>query len=1314
MTYTDCITQDSCGFIWFEFDGLSRYDGNQLKNWSMKPGDRNSLISNDLRCLVPDRKGNLWIGTQKGLSRFNTSTHQFTNYNYKFPNTVGIQFITTLCLADKGHFFIGTSNNGAYILDTENDSLVHFSTGSSEIARSLSSNSVYKILKAGENNYWVATESGLDLFRQDEATMQHFFSGKSVRDIAVDRNGGLWVSLYTNASFEIINEATGDPVRTVQMPDNFREKQKRLFFDSRDMLWISVLDRGLYIFDYGNLGQLKEVRDGSDVVPETISSPMNVYEDSFHNIWITTFNRGIYFYDRIESPFHIVKNRFSYNGRFATSTRVIYQDKENNIWAGARNAAILSRYNPKKNTFDNYVLQLPGDKKPEDDMIWSIIDYDHEKLLLSTLHSGLCIFNKGSHSFNFIQFDPNHTERLKSNSIYTLMEDRDGKLWIGYSDDGLDLYDPSSGLYSHYDMQDSSHSLSNNHVRTIYKDKSGIIWVGTTNGLNEYNPESDSFRSFFSDPDDKTTLTDSRVNAVYEDSRGILWVGTYLGLNRFDRATGKVKRYTAEDGYAFTNTFNILEDNDGCLWLNGERGLSRFNVDKESFDNYTDADGLQNTVYYHTASKLNSGELLFGGINGFNMFDPVNIKLQKRKLSVKITGIELFNKELQVGPDSPLKKDISQTDTVRFNYYDDVISLKYSALSFNNPDLITYAYRLKGFEPEWNEVGNRKTATYTNLKPGSYVFQVKASFNGLPTNAEYAELHIHISPPFWMTYWAFIAYAVILVLLVLLYRNLLIKRQIAKQKRELDEEKLQFFMNISHEFRTPLTIMINPLWDVMKNPDVSPGVKKVLDVAYRSAQKLMHLVNELQDFRKLDYNKDEMRLQKTEIVEYVKSNVEFFRSLADKKHITLIFEPGNDKLEAFTDTGKLDKILNNLISNALKYTGKGGLITIRVAKDKDSYDKTGNSDDLIFEVEDNGIGMSKQQVKDVFNRFYQVNSHNVGAGIGLNLVKRLVEQLSGTVSVESEPGKGSRFMIRIPFIKEYYYSENDFQRVQESQDKSVLDALEYDLDTLEADAFDKFNPESGKQTILIVEDNKTLLAQLKENLEINYNVITACNGEEGYNKAVKFEPNMVISDVMMPEMDGIELTEQLKTNEETCSIPVLLLTALSQVDDRIKAYETGADAYLSKPFYMTEVMVRVANMIENRERLVEQIKNRNLFTDLTSKDVKTKDEKFLDNVIGIITENLDKSDFSVSDLCSELRISSSSLFNKISLLTGQNPSGFIRTVRLKYSAELLLKGEDSVKEIGYRVGFNSHAYFSKSFSDYFGCSPTEYVKRHMR
>ena len=1318
LTFADCIAQDEEGYIWFEYDGLTRFDGNKIVTYAAELGEKSPINSNSLSYLLYDEMGSLWVSTKKGLSKFNTNTHAFTNYYNSHPNTIGSHYISCLCLMNENSLFIGTSTFGAYILDTKTNNLkTHLSTKSKN---ALSSNHIYKIVKTPIGKYWIATDQGLNLYDPDNQSIQWFLQGESVRDILRGANKNLWVSGYHNKNILELDSESGQLKETHTMPLKLKEKQKKIMIDSEGLLWIAALDMGLYLYN-SNKKQLYEVKNSNNIKAQSFPNPTQVFEDEDENIWVTTFSKGLYYLDRSINPFLTVKNSKEFKNRTANSTRYVYQDEEGILWTSSREFAMLSKYDPKIKEFENYMLPPSNGNNPESDLIWYITDGFKENLFLGTIHNGLVEFDKRTGQFKKLKFDPKYPDGIKSNSVYAILVDSKNNIWIGYSKTGLDKYNPDTGEITHYNSSLTKNYVSNNSIRCIYEDKNGEMWVGTLNGLNKLDPKSNRFSSFFSERDDPKTLTDNAINDVFEDSGNNLWIATASGFDKFDRASGEVVRYTQEDGYAFRNTFKILEDSSGNLWLNGERGLSKFNVLTEEFQNFTKSDGLQNSVYFHNGAKLKNGNLVFGGDVGLNIFDADDAELDKRLLETRITGFKLFNEPVQAGNDSPLTKVISKTDTIQLTYKDKVITIEFGALCFSNPEKVEYAYRLKGFEGEWNYVTNQRMATYTNLRPGDYTFEVKAAKNGLFNNAKIKELFISITPPFWKTWWAFVVYMIIIITGMQYYRVLLLRKHEKLRNEEMEQERLKFFINISHEFRTPLTLMINPLHEVSQDLRLSSTLKEKISVAYKSAQKLLQLVTQLQGIRKLEFEKIKLQVRAIDVVEYVKNHSNQFVNLANKKGIDLGFKSDLKKLKAYVDVDKLEKILNNLISNSLKYTNEGGVIQVSIETGKNGTLKSKVSKaikdkkTLRIIVEDSGIGISKDQLESIFNRFYQANTNSTGAGIGLNYVKSLVDRHHGEIWVKSNVGTGTKFVVSLPYEKQDYYEEEidkNPDSIKNKVNSTIIDALEYDLSTELNAGSDGFSNDSRSESLLLVEDNKALLSQLKSYLQIRYKVITAKNGEEGLQKAIKNIPDLIISDVMMPIMDGVEMCTKIKQTEEVCNIPIIMLTAKDLIEDRIMGLETGADAYMSKPFYMEELEVQISNLIAGRRRLQEQFKSKSILSDLANENYENKDEVFLNNVTNIVIQNIDKTDFSVKDICEILEIGNSQLFNKLTKLSGQNPSRFIRAIRLKYSLELLQKEGMTIKEVCYQAGFNSPPYFTKVFTEFYGCSPTEYIKKN--
>ncbi|MEE9572134.1 MAG: ATP-binding protein, partial [Candidatus Neomarinimicrobiota bacterium] len=762
-------------------------------------------------------------------------------------------------------------------------------------------------------------------------------------------------------------------------------------------------------------------------------------------------------------------------------------------------------------------------------------------------------------------------------------------------------------------------------------------------------------------------------------------------------------------------------DEAGNLWLSTIKGLNKFAPDNETFSHFDVRDGLISNEFSLGVYKSKNGEMYFGGIKGFNKFHPDSIKDIAYVSPIIITDFKLFNQSVPIGIDSSnnrsiLSQSICETEQIDLTYEDYVLSFEFASLDFHVPEKINYLYKMEGFDKDWNQTGaSRRYATYTNLDPGDYIFKVKrANING-NWNEAFVSIIINIHPPWWKTIWAYLLYAFLfigssLLLWGLQIRRIHIRHDIemskfeAKKLHEIDEMKSTFFANISHEFRTPLTLILDPVKELM-NTEKDTGKKEELKRVHRNADMLYGLVNQLMDLSKLEAGKMTLKTCEENIVPILKGLVLSFASLAERKNITLKFDSSDEVIVAYIDIEKVEKIVINILSNAFKFTKEGKNINVDIRVREENTE---------IVISDEGIGISKERLKNIFDRFYQVDSSHTreheGTGIGLALTKELVELHKGEIGVESEEGKGTTFIVRLPLGRNHLKPEEicEEMRVQEKeivipQTAQIIDDDEQGTAKLDINLI----ADTEKSLLLIVEDNTDVRNYIKGHLDKVHRIMTAVNGEDGVNKALEHIPDLIVSDVMMPKMDGFELCEKIKTDERTSHIPVILLTAKATGQDKIEGLETGADDYIMKPFDAKELQVRVKNLIEQRKRIVEHYRKKQVF-DISDIDAASTDKKFLNRALEVITKHISDEEFNVDIFAKEIALSRVQLHRKLVALIGHPPGDFIRIVRLTKAAKLIRRNFGNISEIALEVGFSNPANFAKAFRVQFGVSPTEF------
>jgi signal transduction histidine kinase/DNA-binding NarL/FixJ family response regulator len=882
-------------------------------------------------------------------------------------------------------------------------------------------------------------------------------------------------------------------------------------------------------------------------------------------------------------------------------------------------------------------------------------------------------------------------------------------------------------------------------------DKSGAVWVATDQEglfcLLPENRDSLQFINYRHKPESEGSISSNTVFSVYCSYNGTLWAGTNNGLNRFDPETGTFEYFNIKNGFNAYFVFCVRTDGSGNVWASTEKGLTRFNPDAEEgkrFKLFSTSDGLPfDKIYPYHFDKGKDGRFYMGGERGFGLgyfsFHPDSIKDNTLIPPVVITGFKVKNNDI------PLDTAISYKKQLHLQYDQNFIAFEFASLDYNDPGKNEYYYKLEGMDDDWIYSGNRRFANYTGLSPGSYVFRVKGSNNDGYWNEAGASLAITIAAPPWKTWWAYLLYGLfIFTVLYLIFRYYLKRQQLlhklalehvqTEKLEELDRMKSRFFANISHEFRTPLTLILGPI-EKLKSYIKDKEPKEDLNMMHRNARRLQNLINQLLSLSKLESGKMKLQSQEVNIISLVNRYVQSFESLAKQKKIEFKFNSSETKIPLFVDKDKIEKILYNLLSNAFKFTEEGGRIEVSVtpinppsrgdkAESKISPLEGGRGVNIT--ISDTGRGIPQEKLPHVFDRFYQVDDNYTkdqeGSGIGLALTKELVEIHHGIITVESQLEKGTTFTVLLPLGKEHLKTEEivvhkdsfgEPASAEASADKSVdrEDPPEQiaELQAHETPIDDYAEKEDTKPLLLIIEDNDDLRSYIRSYLTDDYQISEAIDGEMGLQKAIEKIPNLVISDVMMPKMDGMELCRRLKTDERTCHIPVILLTAKAAMEDKLEGLETGADDFLTKPFDPQELVIRIRNLIQQRRKL-QKIFARNISSigQLTDSSISSMDKKFMKKSVEVVEENLLDADFNVEQLGQEMNMSRMQLHRKLRALVDQSAGEFIRTIRLNRAAILLKEKTANIAEIAYDVGFNNPSYFSECFRKQFGKLPSEY------
>ncbi|WP_299780729.1 two-component regulator propeller domain-containing protein [uncultured Formosa sp.] len=1284
--------QDSDGFMWFGTeDGLSRYDGYSFLNFFQSPTDTLSLSNNLILTLAEDKNKQLWIGTHQGLNMLDLETYKITRFNTIFKESLGSITIQSLYV-DDDTLWIGTDNSGLYSLDINTYTVNNYGYVEDN-KNSINSNTINCIGQDSKGNVLVGTNQGLDVFNKVSKTFTHLLKDVSVVNVHLQRDGTVLLGMRTEAYY--IQLKDDFKIKKVPLPLEFLGKEINLFSDSSDNLWFSVRDQGLLYVDKRTKNTHRLLYNKNNTIGINSNVVTNIFEDAFGNIWFSSLDSGLNILDKRRKEFIHVKDNNLPNGLLNNRVRAVFQDSDRDIWVGTKVGGTLSKFNRDSLTFTHYHSNPSNPLSLSNDFVFSITEDRPGYLWVGTL-DGLNFFDKANGTFKVYRHQENNVNSLSSNSINDLLK-YDDNLFIGTVTEGLDVYNTKNKRFSHYRKTGANNQLSDNRIKVIYQDQRKNIWIGTINGLNLFDPKTGEFQQFLSNSSDENSISENYILSIHEDKNQNLWVGTSLGINLMDRKTNTFKVYTTKDGLAGNSVKGILEDNEGNLWISTNNGLSKFNTKTKQFKNYNLHDGLQaNEFSPFVYSKMANGEMFFGGNNGFNIFNPKDITNNTLIPNVLLTDFKLFNQSVPVDEEnSPLKKQISKTENLVLDHKQSVFSFEFVALNYTSPEKNEYAYMMEGFDENWNYIGNKREATYTNLDAGDYIFKVKAANNDGYWNEVGTTLNIKILPAPWFSWWAYMLYSMALVSVFLWFRHNAIKRNNLQKEQEINDLKIKFFGNISHEFRTPLTLILGPLEKILKgNHDASQTSQ--LRLMSRHTKRLLNLVNQLLDFQKIGSGELKVHTATGDLVQFIRELSYLFVELSNEKDIQFEFETDVESCQTMFDYDKIEKIIFNLLSNAFKFTPQKGHVSITLG-----FNKEANTCCIL--VSDDGIGIPKDQLKTIFKRFYQVDhstsKSNQGSGIGLALTKEYVDLLGGEITVESSLGAGACFKVEMPLVE----LKNVVEQEMEAED------ILQQHDDLEADEHKKQNKKTP--LILLVEDNGDLRGFLKDNLNKNYRIIEALNGVEGLKQTLKYIPDLIISDVMMPEMDGNEMCSQIKNDSRISHIPIVLLTAQISEEQQVTGFKNGADQYLTKPFSFDVLISRINSLLAQRKAL-QSVFSKKIEVNPSEITVTSVDEQLIQKALDLVENNISNSKYSVDELSKSLDISRGHLYRKIVSITGKSPSEFIKSIRLKRSAQLLQSSKLTVSEIAYKVGFSSPKYFSKCFKAEFNMLPTEFTSKY--
>jgi signal transduction histidine kinase/ligand-binding sensor domain-containing protein/CheY-like chemotaxis protein/AraC-like DNA-binding protein len=1325
------IVQDRRGFMWFGTkDGLNRYDGYEFVVFRHDPFDSTSISDSEITALFEDSRGRLWVGTRGGgLNRFDR-THE------RFDRVKGgpARDITALAEDSSGAIWVGSAGEGLFRLTTNARGEIaadRFAHSPTDVG-SVSNDRVRAVLVDRRGILWVGTDAGLDRRGPSSSggvTFTHFtirssapfaLADTSVTALHEDAHGRLWIgSLPGVSAFDSARASIRHYYHKYRTYRYGWGMAVSLVEDRSGAIWVSTrselmrLDPSTGTFTYFR-------HDPQN--PESINSdlPTQVYRDRSDVIWVATNGYGLNVHDPKANRFQTFRRPEAWPSRLSGfSVYTIFEDRAKNLWI---DAGLLYRWNRATGELRSFETSSNRPNDFGNTGVWQMLE-DPAGSLWAATYQGLYHYEIATGRSRQYRYDPADSAGLPEQVVYDVFRDRGGVIWAVTENYLVRLTDPARGRFERWQYKER-HTSGQWVFPSTIQDAQGALWLGSDQGLVRFDPRTATFQHYRHDPREPASLSHDAVRAILPDPRRpdrVLWIATAGGgLNRLAVDSGTFTHYTERDGLPNNVVYAILPDSIGTLWLSTNKGLSRFDPTTRRFRNYDANDGLQSNEFNSGAAfRSRSGELFFGGIYGFNYFRPEDIHDNPNAPQVVVTGFRRGNHyETVRDTGSVLSTTISEADSLRLSYRDAVLTFEFAALEYSAPAKNRYAYRLVGFNDSWFESGSVRAATYTNLPPGQYWFQVKASNNDGVWNERGVSLAIVIRPPWWDTWWAYTVYAALALAALYgarryemnrlrLENRLEIQHLEAEQLRELDRARSRLFANVSHEFRTPLTLTMGPLDDLRAglHGHLSPAIAEQVDLARRNAGRVLGLINEILDLARAESGRETLHARRVDLGAFVTSVARTFVPLAERKAIAYDVHCTPEVGIVYADPDHLDRALTNLLSNAFKFTPDGGAVRVTVVADDSS---------ARIVVRDSGPGIPASDLHLIFDRFHRAKTAGTqpGTGIGLALAKELVALHGGSIAVESEEGFGSTFTLTLRKGSAHLAPEqivDDGVAVMQTPRTGEQVALA--SVPLNAPVVPNGDAALGVvaddvTTVLVVDDNAEVRAYVRQHLAPRYRVLEAVSGEEGLELARRFLPDLVLSDVMMPGMDGYALCRALRADRDTDFIPVILLTARAEAEDRLTGLAEHADDYLTKPFDVRELLARIGNIIAMRRRLRERFAGVGLTIHPAPAGASAADRVFLDQIRVVIEANIGDENFSVERLAGEVAQSRGNLHRKLRDLIGESPSDLIRRMRLERAAELLEAGAGSVGEIAYAVGFKSVAHFSNAFHEQTGVRPS--------
>lgn len=1303
------VSQDGRGFLWYGTNnGLNRYDGREFRVYRNAPGSNGSLIHNNVSALLNDRNNELWIGTGGGLNRYLPQTDSFERIKPLVGKVI-------YCLyQDRANRVWAGTNDGLFFRDVTTGVFNRFQWPS---AINPGDNVIRCVLEDSRQNLWVGTHNGLlkliyskgayrvEILRHNAAD-PHSISADYVTCLAEDSMQQLWVGTE-NGGLNLLNPSTQQFTRFLSRTNNsdglINNHIRKVLVTRDGKLWVGTQE-GVTIVDPHTKKMISCQHEAGNKKSLSQNSVHSLFQDNNGSIWVGTYFGGINVHHATSTPFNTIQTPEKGQGLSNNVISGIVEDNNQQLWICTEGGG-LNVYDPRTGAFTVLKNKVGDNASLGSNLVKAIYRDRDGNLWVGTHGGGLNLVEENGKRFRRYLYSATDPGSLLL-EVVTMLDDSSGRFWAG-TNQGLKIFRRIGSRLQDESFLQPPEGLGYT-IRTIIADASNNIWLGTPQGLWCF--KGNQFRQALSNVD---------VNCLYTDQRGILWVGLNGGgLIRYDPITGKKEQYTNRNGLADNLVVGILSDEHRHLWISTNNGLVQFNPEKYTWQTYYTSDGLAGNRFNNNSFFRDSrGNFYFGGFNGITVFTPGNIATNNYQAPVYFTGLKLFNTPVAVnGKDKLLKQDISQTKQIEFHHDQNIFTISFALLSYVRSNKNRYAYMLENFDKTWNE-GRSNTATYRNLPPGNYRLLVKGANNDGVWSKVIA-LDISVLPPLWLTWWAYTLYAVLLGAILFFVFRYFFLRALLRKENELHQLKLNFFTNVSHEIRTHITLIAAPIEKIADHVNDPAQVQYHLNAVKNNTNRLLRLVNELMDFRKAETQHLKLHVAADNLTTLLEEVYRSFQELAQSRriHFSLLYE--EEQIPLYYDREQLEKVFFNLLINAFKFTPDGGRIAIQATREQDR---------VLVKVTDNGRGIAPQYLDKLFTNYFQIADHgvqNTGYGIGLALSRHIMELHHGAITVESKPSSGQEegftcFTVSL-LTGSSHLSGSHFgvkETVFENVPPPEVPAVE-----------NKIIPEEKSPAsthpfhILIAEDNPALQQLIRDIFKDNYQLSICDNGLDAWRSVTEQIPDLVISDVMMPDMDGFTLCAKLKTDERTSHIPIILLTARTSQADQISGLEQGADLYLTKPFSTKILQLQAGNLLTGREKMrlrySQQINTANLQLDSGGnvvqpafQEMSAVDQAFLANLVKLIEEHMADEDFGVDMLSRKVAMSAPVLYKKLKALINMSVNDFVKSIRLQRAAAMLMEKKHTVYEVAFAVGYNDRKHFAQEFKKKFGVPPSEFAAR---